>query len=75
MENSEKAISNYQYLGPTFGTNDIRIDRKGEAKRNSSTSNFGIDYVRVPKNVQSSKTILAGVHEFHPDEVEVFYLK
>lgn len=70
-----KAILKHQYLGPTFGTHDIRIDRSGDSKEESSTSNFGSDYFPISKKVKNNRTILAGVDKFHPDEVEVFYLK
>lgn len=74
VTNSEEAIYFKRYYGPTFGTKDIHIDRDGNSKTNTSTTNLGDDYV-FPDNVQDRKTILAGVHKFHPDEVEVFYLK
>lgn len=74
VKNPSVAIYNHIYYGPTFGTDDIRIDRYGNSKNEQSTANFGNDYF-VPNNVQGMATILAGVSKFHPDEVEVFYLK
>lgn len=73
VKNPERAIYNHRWYGPTFGTNDIHIDRAGDTKEEVSITNFGDDYF-VPVNVNDSKTILAGVDKFHPDEVEVFYL-
>lgn len=72
VKNPERAIYKYRWYGPTFGTKDIRIDRAGNQKKEMSITNFGNDYF-VPVNVKDSKTILAGVDKFHPDEVEVFY--
>ncbi|XP_078382576.1 uncharacterized protein LOC144665245 isoform X2 [Oculina patagonica] len=74
VTNSKEAIYFKRYYGPTFGTRDIHIDRHGNSKTNTSTTNLGNDY-DVPNNIQDSETVLAGVHKFHPDEVEVFYLK
>ena len=77
VRNSENATSNHIYLGPTFGNNDIRIDRyPGKPTDDtSSVTNFGNDYF-LPSNViiQNPQTILAGVKNFRPDELEVFYL-
>ena len=77
IRNSEKATSNHIYLGPTFGNNDIRIDRyPGKSTdETSSVANFSNDYF-LPSNVtiQNPQTILAGVKNFRPDELEVFYL-
>ena len=77
VRNSEKATFNHIFLGPTFGNNDIRIDRyPGKPTDDtSSVTNFGNDYF-LPSNViiQNPQTILAGVKNFRPDELEVFYL-
>ena len=77
IRNSEKATSNHIYLGPTFGNNDIRIDRYPNQPTDytSSVTNFGNDYF-LPSNItiQDPQTILAGVKNFRPDELEVFYL-
>ena len=74
VKNPNKAIYNERYCGPAFGTKDIRIDRGGNSKKKHSTTNIGIDYY-FPSSVQDRTTVLAGIHKFHPDEVEVFYLK
>ena len=74
VKNPDKAIYNKRFCGPAFGTKDIRIDRYGNSKKNYSTTNIGNDY-SVPSSVRGHKTILAGIQKFHPDEVEVFYLK
>ena len=73
VNKTERAIYNHIYYGPTFGENDIRIDKDGGSGSNRTITNFGNDYF-VPENVNDATTILAGVYEFHPDEVEVFYL-
>lgn len=77
IRNSENATSNHIYLGPTFGNNDIRIDRYPNQPTDytSSVTNFGNDYF-LPSNItiQDPQTILAGVKNFRPDELEVFYL-
>ena len=77
VRNSENATFNHIFLGPTFGNNDIRIDRyPGKSTDDtSSVTNFGNDYF-LPSNViiQNPQTILAGVKNFRPDELEVFYL-
>lgn len=77
VRNSEKATFNHIFLGPTFGNNDIRIDRypRKSKDKTSSVANFGNDYF-LPSNVtiQNPQTILAGVKVFRPDELEVFYL-
>ena len=70
VKESSKAIYNHQYVGPSFGTKDIRIDRT-EA---NSSSQLGNSY-SVPNEVKDKDTVLAGTHIFLPDEVEVFYLK
>ena len=74
VKNSERATHYYIYQGPTFGTADIRIDFKNTL--NQSVAHFGKDY-HLPSNViiNNTQTILAGVTNFEPDEVEVFYLK
>ena len=69
-----KAIFNQKYVGPTFGRDDIRIDRyRSGVKSSSGYTHFGRSY-SVPERVNNSKTVLAGTHDFEPDEVEVFYL-
>ena len=69
-----KAIFNQKYVGPTFGRDDIRIDRyRSGAKSSSGYTHFGRSY-SVPESVNKSKTVLAGTHDFEADEVEVFYL-
>jgi len=73
VRNPERAIYRYQWYGPTFGTQDLLIDKDGNSGSNKTITNFGIDYF-LPKNVTNRTTILAGVYPFHPDEVEVFYL-
>ena len=73
VKNPDKAIYRYKYYGPTFGTEDLLIDRAGAKGDEMTKTDFGIDYV-VPENVNNRTTILAGVYQFHPDEVEVFYL-
>ena len=70
VKEPSKAVYNHQYVGPSFGRNDIRIDRT-EA---DSSSQLGNSYF-VPSAVQDNDTVLAGAHIFLPDEVEVFYLK
>lgn len=77
VKNPEKATYNNKFIGPTFGTDDIRIDRspsQPEADKSGSVTNFGNDY-SLPSNVQNPQTILAGKNRFQPDEIEVFYLK
>ena len=61
------------YYGPTFGTEDLLIDKNGNTRDEATKTDFGIDYF-LPENVNNRTTILAGVYQFHPDEVEVFYL-
>ena len=73
VKNPERAIRRYKWHGPTFGTEDLFINKVGYTGRKASITNFGIDYF-VPENVTNRTTILAGVYTFHPDEVEVFYL-
>lgn len=73
VKNPERAIYNHRWYGPTFGENDIHVDKDGHSGKNNTITNFGNDYF-VPDNVNDTTTILAGVHRFHPDEVEVFYL-
>ena len=73
VKNTERAIYNHRWLGPTFGVNDIRVDKHRDSGSSHTITNFGNDYF-VPENVNDTTTILAGVYEFHPDEVEVFYL-
>lgn len=73
IKNPERAILNHIYLGPTFGTDDIRIDRNDHLQ---SVANFSNDYFLPSKvTIQNPQTILAGVLHFKPDEVEVFYLE
>lgn len=73
VKNPERAIYNHRWYGPTFGENDIHVDKNGDSRHSNTITNFGNDYF-VPDNVNDTTTILAGVHRFHPDEVEVFYL-
>ena len=73
VRNPERAIYRYKYYGPTFGTDDLLIDRLGNMENEQTKTDFGIDYF-LPDNVTNRTTILAGVYQFHPDEVEVFYL-
>ena len=73
VKNPEKAIYNYRWYGSTFGNNDLLINRAGNSRRDETITNFG-NYYYIPDNVKDSKTILAGVYKFYPDEVEVFYL-
>ena len=72
VKNSSKAIRNNKYLGPTFGYEDILINRHPTALVSSST-NFGDNYI-VPTGVQNKLTLLAGASIFEEDEVEVFFL-
>ena len=74
VNNTDRAIYRYKYYGPIFGTSDLFIDRHGNEGNELAKTDFGIDYF-VPENVTNRTTILAGVYKFHPDEVEVFYLK
>ena len=73
VRNPERAIYRYRYYGPTFGTDDLLIDKYGNSGYKLTKTDFGIDYC-LPENVNNRSTILAGVFQFHPDEVEVFYL-
>ena len=73
VTNPQRAIYKHRWYGPTFGTNDLRIDRDGNLKTNQTSTDFGNDYF-VPVNVNDRETILAGVSKFHPDEVEVFFV-
>jgi len=73
VRNPENATRRYKWYGPTFGTQDLLIDKDGFSGHSHTITNFGIDYF-LPKNVTNRTTILAGVYPFHPDEVEVFYL-
>ena len=73
VRNPGRAIYRYRFYGPTFGTDDLLIDKDRNTRAEKTKTDFGIDYC-VPENVNDRKTILAGVHQFHPDEVEVFYL-
>ncbi|XP_022797649.1 uncharacterized protein LOC111335917 [Stylophora pistillata] len=73
IKNPERAIFDHIYLRPTFGTDDIRIDRNDHLQ---SVANFSNDYFLPSKvTIQNPQTILAGVLHFKPDEVEVFYLE
>ena len=74
VRNPQRAIYKYIYYGPTFGTSDLLLDRSGPTGKEEAKTDFGFDYF-VPENVTNRTTILAGVYQFHPDEVEVFYLK
>jgi len=67
-----KAIYKYSSYGPYFGGYDIYIANNANSNTNSHTY-FGVSY-SVPSGVQNKYTILAGTHNFTPDEVEVFYL-
>ena len=73
VKNIGRAIYNHRWFGPTFGENDIRIDKDSDSGSNRTITIFGNHYF-VPENVNDAKTILAGVYKFHPDEIEVFYL-
>ena len=72
VKDRSKAISNRSFLGPTFGYEDILIDRRSNDWVSSST-NFGDNYI-VPTGVQNRATLLAGASTFGVDEVEVFFL-
>ncbi|XP_068706848.1 protein slit-like [Montipora foliosa] len=69
VKDPSKAIHNVGHVGPTFGENDLLIDRISA----TSSSNFGDNYV-VPTGVQNRLTLLAGASTFEEDEVEVFFL-
>ena len=73
VRNPDRAIYRYRFYGPTFGTDDLLIDKDRNTREEKTKTDFGIDYC-VPENVNDRRTILAGVYQFHPDEVEVFYL-
>ena len=73
VRNPGRAIFRYGIYGPTFGTEDLLIDRLENKGDKLTKTDFGIDYF-LPENVTNRRTILAGVYQFHPDEVEVFYL-
>ena len=73
VNNIDRAINRYKFYGPTFGTSDLFIARTSNPGYEAAKTDFGIDYF-VPENVTNPTTILAGVYQFHPDEVEVFYL-
>ncbi|XP_068705887.1 latent-transforming growth factor beta-binding protein 1-like [Montipora foliosa] len=68
VKDPSKAIRNKKNFGPTFGENDILIDRRS----GKSSSNFGDNY-NVPTGVEEGSTLLAGASEFEVDEVEVFF--
>ncbi|XP_068705888.1 fibrillin-1-like isoform X1 [Montipora foliosa] len=72
VKNPSKAIRNHKFAGPTFGQNDILIDRHTWIW-NSLFTNFGDNYI-VPTGVQNKSTLLAGASKFKEDEVEVFFL-
>ncbi|XP_068705901.1 uncharacterized protein [Montipora foliosa] len=72
VKDSSKAIRYSKILGPTFGYEDILIDRRLTHWAGSST-NFGDNYI-VPTGVQNKSTLLAGASTFGVDEVEVFFL-
>ncbi|XP_068704326.1 uncharacterized protein [Montipora foliosa] len=69
VKDPSKAIHNVAHVGPTFGENDLLIDRISA----TSSSNFGDNYI-VPTGVQNRLTLLAGASTFEEDEVEVFFL-
>ncbi|XP_068706140.1 uncharacterized protein [Montipora foliosa] len=69
VKDPSKAIHNVGHVGPTFGEDDLLIDRISA----NSSSNFGDHYI-VPTGVQNSLTLLAGASTFVEDEVEVFFL-
>ena len=67
-----RAIYRRSSYGPAFGGFDIYIANNANSNIKSHTY-FGDSY-SVPSGVQDRRTILAGTHNFTPDEVEVFYL-
>ena len=69
VKDPSKAIHNVGHVGPTFGEDDLLIDRISA----NSSSNFGDNYI-VPTGVQNRLTLLAGASTFEEDEVEVFFL-
>ncbi|XP_068735527.1 uncharacterized protein [Montipora capricornis] len=69
VKDPSKAIHNVGHVGPTFGKDDLLIDRFSA----NSSSNFGDNYI-VPTGVQNRLTLLAGASTFEEDEVEVFFL-
>ena len=67
------AICSWSNYGPTFGGgHDIHIADNANQNTGSYTR-FGYTY-SPPSGVTDVSTILAGTHQFSPDEVEVFYL-
>jgi len=70
--NPSQAIYRSPSYGPVFGWFDFYISDNANSNTRSYTY-FGNSY-SVPSGVQDRKTILAGTHNFTPDEVEVFYL-
>ena len=58
-------------MGPTFGYEDILINRHSTDLASSSRK-FGDNYI-VPTGVQNRATLLAGASTFGVDEVEVFF--
>ena len=73
VTNTSFAIYREPSYGPTFGGgHDIYVADNANQNPNSHT-NFGTSY-SLPNGVTDRYTILAGAHNFSPDEVEVFYL-
>ena len=74
---NQHALYTRPTYGPTFGDGyDIHIANNGNASTGSHT-NFGYAYP-VPSGYSRTSTkarnLLAGTHQFTPDEVETFYL-
>ena len=75
VANPSYAIYRWSGYGPIFGNgHDIYINNNANSNTYSFT-NFGRNNAySVPSGVQDQYTILAGTHNFTPDEVEVFHL-
>ena len=75
VANPSRAIYRHSSHGPTFGYGyDIYIANNANSNTDSYAQFGQYDDYSVPSGVQSKYTILAGTHNFSPDEVEVFYL-
>lgn len=73
----EHAIYDHNGYGPTFGGgHDIYIANSAGSNTNSYAKNVGHTYVQVAGyryGASDTTTLLAGITQFTPHEVEVFY--
>ena len=70
VEDPKHAIYRDERYGPRFG-DDIVIYDNANTNQHSYAEFAG--YYTVPRGVKDRYTILAGTHNFSPDDWEVFY--